>query len=321
MIGVLLAGWLFMQGLPGGNTVVTPPQEVHVTNTTVLNVPPMDPAAVENASVIADRAFIVNVAQPIPVDWTNALCSLPDIWRTTPPNMTYEQPAVRELAGKVALAANALLVLALVAQGLGHVLGQDLALGRVVFAMVMSIGNLAWWQIGIGLNNALSAVIGAPELCASLVKPHIALQTPSGDPGSAAGAAIGAPVLVIVYALVSLLLLISLVFRLGLLDVLIALGSLAEITWATEQSEFIAQWYARLAVGTVFGQVLLVIGLQVAGVLSGLASGLAGTLLALVVLLICRSLLGTLSSQNIQRGGASMGMAGFLLLRRLVAKF
>ncbi len=314
MMAVLLAGWLFMQAAPGGNPIVTPP-DIHVTNSVVVQVPPMDDDAVQSAAVQADKAFIVNVAQPVPVEWTNALCSLPDLWRTTPPEMTYNQPTVRDLAGKVAAAAIALLALAILAQGLGHALGQELTLGRVVFAIVMSAGNLIWWQIGIGLNNALSAAIGAPDLCTSLIRPHIELKAPT------AGEAVGAPVLVIVYAVVSLLLLISLLFRLGLLDVLIVAGSLAMMCWATEQTEHIAQWYARLSVGTLFGQVLLVIGLQVAGVLSGIGNGLAGTLMAMVVLLLCRSLLGVLSSQQAQHGGSRLGMAGFLILRKLVAKF
>ena len=310
---VLLVGWLIAQAAPGGNPIVTPP-DIHVTNTTVLNVPPMDPQAVSDASVIADQSFIVNVAQPVPAEWVNALCTLPDIWRTTPTQWTSDNTNVTDLANKVAIAAFGLLGLAIVAQGLGHALGQELQLGRVLLAVVMVIGNLTWWQIGVGLNNALSAAIGAPDVCASLIRPHLELQHP--DPG----ANVGNAVLVIVYAFVSLLLLISIAFRLGLIDVLIVAGPLAEMCWATEQSEHIAQWYTRLAIGTVFGQVLLVIGLQVAGVLSGIGNGLAGTLLSMVVLLIARSLLGTLSSQSVQRGGSHVGMGMFLLLRRLVAR-
>jgi hypothetical protein len=320
VLGWVVAAWIFAQG---GAPIVTPPQpsEIHVTNTTVLNVPPMDPQAVTDASVMADQAFIVNVAQPIPVEWVNSLCSLPDIWRTTPPNLTYDQGSVRDLAQKIEAAALAFVALAILAQGLGHALGQDLQLGRVALAIVLCIGNLTWWQIGIGLNNAITAAIGAPDLCGSLIRPHIALQNPA--PASAAdqaAAALGGPVVVIVYAFVSALLLISLMFRLGLLDVLIAVGSLALMCFASEQSEHIGQWYVRLSVGTIFGQVLLVVGLQVAGVLSGIGNGLAGTLMALVVLLLCRSLLGTLSSQNVQNGGSRMGMGMLLMLRRIVAK-
>jgi hypothetical protein len=314
MLAIALgAAMFFAQQIPGGNPIVTPP-EVRVTNTTVVNVPPFDPQAVSDASVIADHAFIVNVAQPIPVEWTNALCSLPDVWRTTPANLTYEQPAVRDLAVKIGAAALGLLGLAILAQGLGHALIGTGSLGRVAMAVVMSIGNLAWWQIGIGLNNALAASIGAPDLCASLIKPHIEIQTP--DPG----AALGAPVLVIVYAVVSLLLLVSLLFRLGLLDVLIAAGSLALMCYASDQTEHIAHWYQRLALGTLFGQVLLVIGLQVAQALSGLGSGIAGTLLGIVVLLICRSLLSALASAHQQRQGAGMGLWLALLARRLAGR-
>lgn len=314
MLAMLMAGVFFAQQIGAGSPIAPVPQEVHVTNTTVVQVPPMDPQAVSEASVIANQAFIVQVAQPVPVEWTNALCSLPDIWRTTPANLTYGHPAVRDLAAKIGAAALGLLALAIVGQAISHVLSGDVQPGRIALAVVMSFGNLIWWKIGIDLNDAITAAIGAPDLCASLIKPHIALQTPT------AGEAVGAPVLVIVYAIVSLLLLISLMFRLGLLDVLIVAGSLASLCYATEQTEHIAHWYQRLAVGTVFGQVLLVIGLQVAQVLSGIGTGLAGTLLGIVVLLICRSLLSTLSSSQHGRSGSSMGFALVMLARRLVLR-
>lgn len=318
---VLLAGWLFMQAAPGpGSPIVTPP-DIHVTNTTQLVVPARDQQAVSDDASVAYQSLIVNIAQPVPTSWVDSLCSLPDVWRTTPPNLTYDHPNIVSLANKVEAAAIGLLSLAILAQGLGHTLGQELTLGRVVLGLVLSIGNLTWWTIGVGLNNALSDAIAAPDLCASLIKPHIAIQAgESATTGSQVAAAIGGPVLVIVYALVSLLLLISLLFRLGLLDVLIAAGSLALMCFASEQSEHIGQWYVRLSIGSLFGQLLLVIGLQVAGVLSGLGNGLSGTLLTLVVLLLCRSLLGTLSSQSVQRGESSMGIGMALLIRRLIAK-
>src|SRR6266516_5488535 len=144
---------------------------------------------------MADQAFIVNVAQPVPVAWANELCSLPDFWRTTPPDWTYNRAELRDLSFKIAMAANGLFALALIAQGLGHALGgRHLGLGRVLAAMALSIGNLTWWEWGIGLNNVLSTTIAAPDLCGSLIKPHLELQTP--EPGQA----IAAPVLVIVFA-------------------------------------------------------------------------------------------------------------------------
>src|SRR5712671_1804745 len=318
MLAMVLAAILFAQGLPG-SSIVTPPQpppiQTTIKNEVVVQVPKMDTAEVRDAAVLADQAFIVNVVQPIPAQWANELCALPDFWRTTPPDWTYNQAELRGLAIKVAVAANALLVLALIAQGLGHALGgRQLGLGRVLAAMALSIGNLTWWEWGIGLNNALSASIAAPDLCGSLIKPHLELQTP--EPGQI----IAAPVLVIVFAVVSLLLLLSLFFRLGFIDVLLVSGSLFGILWATEDTERFAQWYLRVATGTLFGQVLLVIGLQVAKVLAGISTGTAGTLLSIVVLLMCRGLLSSMASERNQKGGGGMLMMIATFGRRVITR-
>ena len=318
MMGVLalVLGILLGQSLPG-SSIVTPPQpppiQTTVKNEVTVQAPPMDLAQVRDAAVEADSAFIVNVAQPIPVQWVNELCSLPDFWRTTPPDWTYQRAELRDLATKIAVAANGLMGLALIAQGLGHALGgRQLGLGRVLAAMVLSIGNLTWWEWGIGLNNALSAGIAAPDMCGALLKPHLEVVK-QVEPGQA----LAAPVLVIVFAIVSLLLLFSLFFRLGMLDVLLVAGPILELCWATPDTERFAQWYLRVATGTLFGQVLLVIGLEVARVLSGISSGTAGTLLAIVVLLICRGLLTSMASERNQRGGGSLLWTLVRVVRRV----
>ena len=118
-----------------------------------------------------------------------------------------------------------------------------------------------------------------------------------------------------------LVLLLSLFFRLGFLDVLLVSGSLFGILWATEDTERFAQWYLRVATGTLFGQVLLVIGLQVAKVLAGISTGTAGTLLSIVVLLMCRGLLSTMASAGNQKSGGNMLMMLALLARRTIARF
>src|SRR5437016_13126315 len=182
---ILLGVLFFAQGLPG-SSIITPPQpppiQTTVKNEVVVQVPKMDTAEVRDAAIMADQAFIVNVVQPIPAQCANELCALPDFWRTTPPDWTYNQSELRGLAVKVAVAANALLALALIAQGLGHALGgRHLGMGRILAAMALSIGNLTWWEWGIGLNNALATTIAAPDLCGSLIKPHLELQTP--EPG------------------------------------------------------------------------------------------------------------------------------------------
>lgn len=301
----VLAFVVLAQAAPG-SPIVSPPNpppiQTTVRNEVQVQVPPMDPAQVRDAALQADAAFIVNVAQPIPVQWANELCSLPDFWRTTPPEWTYQRAELRDLSGKITLAVNGLLALALIAQGLGHALGgRQLGMGRVLAAIVLSIGNLTWWEWGIGLNNALSASIAAPDVCGSLIKPHLELVK-DVEPGQA----LAAPVLVIVFAIVSLLLLLSLFFRLGMLDILIVAGPLFGMLWATPDTERFSQWYLRTSTGILFGQILLVIGLEVAKVLSGISSGTAGTLLAIVVLLLCRGLLSSMASERNQQRGSNL---------------
>ncbi len=315
MLALAFAITLFAQA---GNPIVQnpAPADIHVTNTTVLQVPPMDPQAVSDAAEISNQSFVVNTVQPIPVQWANSLCSLPDIWRTTPPQWTYQQSELRTLAIAVNAAAFALIVFAIFARGLSLTLGQGFEGGRVVFAAIMCAGNLIWWEIGIRINNAISAAISPPDLCGGLIRAHIQLQTVQPDPGQS----LASPVLVIVYAVVSIMLLLSLVMRLAMLDVMLVLGPLAMITWADPHTEYLAQWYAKISAGTLFGQILLVVGLVVAQVLSRLGTGAAGTLLAIAVLWLCRKLLTQLGGQTAQGSGRA-GLVALTAVRRLVTRF
>jgi hypothetical protein len=311
---VLLAGWLFAQSAPGSPIVPSP--DVHVTNTTVVQVPPMDPQAVSDADAIANQSFVVNTVQPVPVTWVNTLCSLPNIWTTTPPEMTYGNSDLVSLANLLLVGALALSGLAILGASLNVMYGADPqeTLGRVVFASVLAVGNQLWWRWGIDLNNALTGAIGPPDLCNSLIKPHIELAHPD------LGSDIAEPALVIVYAIVALIVLFALWFRMGWIDFLFAGGSLALICWAHVESEHIAQWYRRLSIATLFGQVLLAIGLRTAKVTSSPAAGLGAVLVSIVILWICKDLLSTLASQTTARG-RSMGAAAVgVVVRRLITK-
>lgn len=312
MLALAFAITLFAQG----NPIAPVPSEVHVTSTTVLQVPPMDPQATAEMATVADQSFIINVVQPIPVQFANEMCSLPDIWRQTPPEWTYQQSAIRTLAIGSSVAGAAFLGLAIFTNGLSTALGQGMSFGRVIFAAITCAGNLIWWQIGITINNAITSSIGAPDFCGSLIRPHMQPVMTMPDVGQS----IAAPVLVIVYAVVSILVLVSMFFRLGMIDVLIALGGLAMIGWADEHTEWIAQWYARFSAGTLFGQVLFVVGLEVARALSGLGTGAAGSLLGICVLLLCRRLPGLLASQGATNGGAHGGLVLMMLARRLITR-
>lgn len=306
------AAMFFAQG--AGNPIVSPPPiESHTTITNNLVVPPPDPEAIAQASIQSSEAILTMVVAPPPLQWANDLLSLPNVWTTTPDALTWNNGPVRDLAGVLLGVAMALIALAIFANGAGHALGQDVSFGRLIFAVVLSVGNLAWWQIGIQLNNAIAASLNAPDL-PTMLRPHL---QPSIDPGTAAGTVI----LVLVYAIVALLLLFNLLFRLGLIDILIAVGSLALLCYATPQTEHLASHYTRLSVGLLFSQVLIVLGLRVASVLGTLGNGgVLGSLLGIVVLILVRTLPQTMiaGAGHGGRQGNGMGTAVLLMLRRRV---
>lgn len=297
-----------------GSPIVEPPKPppVNVTNIVNVQAPPPDPQAIADASTQSFQAIVVQLIAPTLVGWANDLLDVADIFRTTPPDLTYNNAGVRALADQVRLVAFALIGLAIFGVGAAYALGQQPAWGRLLYAVVLSAGDLVWWQWGIDLNNAINGGIAAPEVKA-IVKPHLTLPTLTTNPVEVFGPA----VLVIVYAIVALLLLLSLAFRLGLLDILIAIGPLALVCSATEQSQGLFQTYARLAVGTLFSQVLIVVCLKLAPIVGGLGAGVVGTLLGIVILLLARRMPSLLSSAGAQGGSRLLPL---LLIRRLVLR-
>lgn len=311
---LLLAAFIVF--LQVGNPVVSPPASSTTTvqNNITLTAPPPDPEVVAESANQSFQAIVVSQIAPAPVGFANDLLGLPDIWRQTPENLTVGHPAINSLAGIVLAAALSLVALAIFTLGMSHALGERPAYGRLIFAIVMSLGNITWWTIGIRMNNAINSSFGAPEL-PTLIRPHL-------DPSPLTNMAgnVGAVFLLIVYACVAIMLLFSLLFRLGLIQVLIVIGPLALICYATPWSEGFAQLYTRLSVGLLFSQVMIVVGMRLAEVLGGLGTGALGTLLSLMILLQLRRLPGLLSSATSSNGGGS-AVGKVLMLRRLVGIF
>jgi hypothetical protein len=308
-LGMLTAGAVAAQGLPG-----PVPAPVTVRNEVTVQAPPPDPAVVRESAVESGQAIVISVITPPPVQWDNQLLDLPDVWRTTPPDLTYNNPNIRQLAELIRGVSFGLIALAIFAMGASHALGGGLPMqwGRLLFAAVLSVGNLIWWEIGIDLNNAITASIHAPEV-ATVIRPH--LEMPA-DPAQAFGDA----VLVLVYAVVALLTLFTLLTRLGLIEVLIAGGSLMLLLYAIEESSHWATGYVRVSVGVTYSQVLIVIGLVTAQVLGTIGTGLAASLVGIAVLLLVRGLPSTLAGMG-RSGGSDGGLFGRLVqlvvLRRL----
>lgn len=296
-----------------GNPIVSPPApssnviENHVDVT--VNAPEPDPKAIADASVQSSQAIVVQLIAPTLVSWANDALNMADIWRRTPPEWTYQNDGVRSMAGLVAAAALGLFGLAVFAAGAGHALGQGAHYGRLVYGALLAVGNLVWWEIGISLNNAICDTLAAPGL-ADIVRPHLHLPTLTTNPVEA----FGPSVLVIVYAVVALMLVFSLAFRLGMIDILIVVGSLALLTKSTEQSEGWAARYQSLAIGTLLSQILIVACLKLAPILGGIGTGFVGTILGIVVLMLARKMPSLLASGHAERAGG--GLLRALVLRR-----
>lgn len=310
MLVVAFAISLFAQA---GNPIV-PPIETHTTVTQNITVtaPEMDPAAVREAGVETAGGVMSMYVAPAPVQWANDLLGLPDIYRTTPPNLTYGNPGIQSLAQLIRNVAGVLIALFIIGKAIAVMLGRDdpASFGRPVFAALLAIGNLTFWQIGIDLNNAISAAVNAPDL-PSLIRPHL---TTSIDPVAQSSTVI----LLIVYALVAVLLMFSQLFRLGLIDVLIAAGSILLLCKATQETEYIASHYTRISVATVFGQVILVICFRAASVLATLGgSGILGTLISIAILWLARSAPQQIMSGASTQGGHLGSMFMMMIARRV----
>jgi hypothetical protein len=246
----------------------------------------MDPQAVADASVQSSQAIMAVVVAPPPVQWATEMLSLPDFWRTTPPGMTYEHPAIIEMVNRMKDNAWWLLPLALLATGVAVMVGRHNGHGgRVAFAVVATAGALVWCQLAIEANNALCAAIGAPDL-PSLLRSKL---TSTFDPQD-----VGLVVLTIVWAVVALMLMGALVARLFVLDVLIVLAPIALVCMATPQTEAWADRWRTLFLGLCFSQILIVVGFKLVSVFVQ-GSGIGWTMFGIMALLSISKLPGLMS--------------------------
>lgn len=288
------------------------PAPITVRNEVVVQAPPPDPQAIADASVQSAQAIVVELVAPTLAKWANDALDTPvDFIRRTPPEWTYENPAVRTLADLIKNHALALVALILVVWGLAKMLGQQPTLGKPLYGVLLCIANLTIWQIGIQLNNAICDGIHAPELSA-LVRPHLQLPGLTTNPIEAFGPA----VLVCVYAVVAILLTVSQAFRLAGIDLLIVAGSIALLCKSSEYSDGWGQRYQQLGAGMLFSQVLVVVCLSLAPVLGGIGSGFIGTVLGISVLLLARKVPAMMTSGP-QQGVPGGGLFRMLVLRRL----
>lgn len=291
------------------------PAPIQVRNEITVQVPPPDPEATAEMAGWSFSGIVVNLIAPTLASWTNAILDVPDFIRETPPDLTYRNGVVRELAGVVRLAALGLLLLAVLAWAVQLVTSGAVEMpGRIVLGVALAAGNLVWWQWSIDINNALCRAIGAPSV-ASLVRPHLTLPTLTTNPVEAFAPALT----VIATAVVCLMLVFAMFMRLATIDVLIVVGSLALFAKAGEGTERFYSTYIGWSAGTLLGQIMVVVTLKLATVLGVVAGGVAGTLLGLGVLLLARHMPAALGGKFSQSHGGG-GFLRFALLRRLLTR-
>jgi hypothetical protein len=317
MVAMVLIGTLFLAQV-GGNPIVTPPQPqtTTVVNQVTVQVPEPDPQTTAQMAGWSFSGIVVTIIAPTLVKWTNDLLDVPDFVRNTPPDLSYRNDGVRDLVILVRKAALALSLLAIVVWGLTAMLrGYAEMPGRLALGIGLAATELWWWQIGIDLFNALNNTIAAPTV-ASVVRPHLQVPTLTADPTEAFSPA----VLVIATCIVTILLILAMFFRLGMLDILIAIGALALFCKAFEgKGEHAAEAYIGMSIGMLASQTPVVVALKLAPLIGIGGSGVVGTLLGLVILLLARKMPGMLSSR-LSNSSSRSGLLSLLFVRRLLAR-
>jgi hypothetical protein len=278
-----------------------------------VQAPPPDPKAIAEASTQSADSVIVNVLAPIPVGFVKgAIGSFPNVWTQTPPNLTYANGDLSRLAGVVRDGSLALSGLAVFALGMKLAFTRTAPTGRLLFGVVMCLGNLVWWKVGIDLNNAINQQISAPTL-ASLLNPGMTLPKVA-DGTIPTPDIVASAVLAAVFAVVGFLTMFSLLARLALIDILIVVGPLALICFASEESASWGTMYARTAVGLTFSQVLITVAFLVAKVLGVLGtSGVLGAIVGIAVLLTIRGLPSLMASGRMTAGPSNSAAFGAIL--------
>jgi hypothetical protein len=286
-------------------------QPINLSNTATISVPPLDPQAAAKASDVSADTLLRLLVQ-LPAQWAHALLSVGNIWTTTPGALSYQLPGVEHMLQVTTAAAFGLLALVLLAHGLSHTF-RHVEHGRVLLAVVLVVGSMSWWQVGIGLNNALCAAVDAPGLD-TLIQPFLQPAAPD--------AALESVILTAGYVLVAVLLMGGLVARLGMLLVLMAAAPLGLLCFALQQTRWIGQLYVKLSVAVLFCQVPISIGLALSTSFGAIGGGMAGLMASMVMLFVAAQvprMMGPVSNRapDLDDGPQRLSLGTIVLLRRL----
>jgi TrbL/VirB6 plasmid conjugal transfer protein len=178
----------------------------------------------------------------------------------TPPLLSYDNDAVRQLWGVMRSVANAGLAVVAAAGGLSLILNPHIRapyhgalelIPRLLLGGLLVNTSLGWGRFVIDLNNALCQALGTREIPAW----STILQQPVNS-------LLVELVALLVYLLMGILLLVQMLMRLALVDVLLAIAPLALLGWVLPQTNGWARLWFTTFLGTVFAQFLQVLVLQ-----------------------------------------------------------
>ncbi len=181
-----------------------------------------------------------------------------NVFTHTPPELTYNLAPVHNLLLGMQLLIGAITAVGVVLAacslagrqvfGWGHDLGEHL--GRLGLAAVLANGSFFITKTAIDWNNLLCDAIGFAPV-------------PRGFTGFITDP-LTMGVLTLIMLWFGLQLGLKMLYRIGMLWVLIATGPLALGCWAIPQAQWVATTWARQFFGWTFGQVLVTIALKIA---------------------------------------------------------
>ena len=196
------------------------------------------------------------------VGFMNWLMGSGNVISQTPPGLTYANPTVVELGGRVGFVGNIALGAIIVFGGVNAMLRPHIRAPyhgvlelapRVVLCAILLNTSLLWGRFVIDLNNALCAWIGAGSIPGWDTAQHL--------PGDA-GSLLLNMIAMAIYLVMSLLLTGQMLMRLALVDALLVIGPLALLCWALPQTYGWARLWFSTFFATVFVQAVQVVVLR-----------------------------------------------------------
>lgn len=305
----------------GGGLVVGP---AAIRQGSLLAAPPLLPTGLINPGLLKD--LFVKLALEVLRDVAAALRGPLDAWLAsplnfigrTPPLGSYESPVVAGLWGTVRAAANALLVLIIVAGGLNVMVKDRIGapyheaaeiIPRAAVGAILANTSLWLAQLAIDFNNALCGLIAGTGLPG--------WRQAGGDAQAFATVVAG-----LLYLIVALFLILQMLMRLALIDVLIVVAPLALLCWTLPQTQGWARRWSAAFTGAVFTQFLQIVALKLGAELftdltpaGGVDAALLPSLLGIAVLILTIRLPALLGLRG--GGGGGGGVLRYVAYQQL----